>query len=80
MNVFNSLITDLTLPDNYQEETWEKLKEAVIAIQTSKSIRYCFEELYHAVENMCSHKMAATLYSNLTGNYLYVYLKILVIF
>ncbi|XP_046995069.1 cullin-4A [Schistocerca americana] len=55
------------LPDNYQERTWEKLKEAVIAIQTSKSIRYSLEELYQAVENMCNHKMASTLYVNLTA-------------
>ncbi|CAH0381123.1 unnamed protein product [Bemisia tabaci] len=55
------------LPENYQQETWEKLKEAVIAIQTSKSIKYSLEELYQAVENMCNHKMAATLYTNLAG-------------
>lgn len=55
------------LPENYQEETWEKLREAVVAIQTSKSIRYSLEELYQAVENMCNHKMASTLYSNLTN-------------
>lgn len=55
------------LPDNYQEQTWDKLKEAVVAIQTSKSIRYSLEELYQAVENMCNHKMASTLYINLTG-------------
>lgn len=55
------------LPDNYQEETWEKLKEAVVAIQTSKSIRYGREELYQAVQNMCSHKMAPTLYANLSS-------------
>ncbi|XP_046414629.1 cullin-4A isoform X2 [Neodiprion virginianus] len=54
------------LPDNYQERTWEKLREAVVAIQTSKSIRYSLEELYQAVENMCNHKMASTLYANLT--------------
>lgn len=54
------------LPENYQEQTWEKLQEAVVAIQTSKSIRYSLEELYQAVENMCNHKMASTLYSNLT--------------
>ncbi|KAJ1531537.1 hypothetical protein ONE63_000212 [Megalurothrips usitatus] len=54
------------LPDNYEEQTWEKLKEAVIAIQTSKSIRYSLEELYQAVENMCNHKMAPHLYLNLT--------------
>lgn len=56
-----------TLPENYQEHTWEKLKEAVIAIQTSKPIAYCLEELYQAVENMCSHKMDSQLYVNLTG-------------
>ncbi|KAG8322194.1 Cullin-4A [Homalodisca vitripennis] len=53
------------LPDNYQQLTWEKLKEAVIAIQLSTSIRYSLEELYQAVENMCNHKMAVDLYSNL---------------
>ncbi|RLU23086.1 hypothetical protein DMN91_005364 [Ooceraea biroi] len=54
------------LPENYQEQTWEKLQEAVVAIQTSKSIGYSLEELYQAVENMCNHKMASTLYTNLT--------------
>lgn len=56
-----------TLPENYQEDTWQKLKEAVIAIQTSKPIAYCLEELYQAVENMCSHKMESQIYVNLTG-------------
>ena len=60
------------LPENYEEQTWEKLKEAVIAIQTSKSIRYSLEELYQAVENMCNHKMASHLYLNLTSKYPYL--------
>ncbi|KAL4716866.1 hypothetical protein ACJJTC_012677 [Scirpophaga incertulas] len=55
------------LPENYQETTWSKLREAVIAIQTSKAIVYSLEELYQAVENMCSHKMACQLYVNLTN-------------
>lgn len=46
------------LPENYQETTWSKLREAVIAIQTSKAIAYSLEELYQAVENMCSHKVS----------------------
>ncbi|XP_076337689.1 cullin 4 [Tachypleus tridentatus] len=53
------------LPENYQQETWGKLKEAVIAIQTSRSIHTSQEELYQAVENLCSHKMASQLYENL---------------
>lgn len=56
-----------TLPDNYQEKTWEKLQKAVVAIQTSKSIEYSLEELYQAVENMCSHKMDSQLYTKLTN-------------
>ena len=55
------------LPENYQEVTWSKLKEAVLAIQQSRSITYSLEELYQAVENMCNHKMAAQLYANLKG-------------
>ena len=56
-----------SLPENYQEHAWQKLKEAVIAIQTATPITYCLEELYQAVENMCSHKMDSQLYVNLTG-------------
>ncbi|XP_037953327.1 cullin-4A [Teleopsis dalmanni] len=53
------------LPDNYSENTCEKLEEAVLAIQVSKPIKYSLEELYQAVENMCSHKMSAELYAKL---------------
>jgi cullin 4 len=65
---FNSFLFPAkpALPDNFQEKTWKKLREAVIAIQTSKAIAYSLEELYKAVENLCSHKMDAQLYVNLT--------------
>lgn len=53
------------LPDDYLEQTWGRLKVAVIAIQTSKPISTPLEELYQAVENLCSHKMAVKLYANL---------------
>lgn len=53
------------LPENYQEETWQKLSEAVVAIQTSRSIRYSLEDLYQAVQNMCNHDMASSTYENL---------------
>lgn len=48
------------LPQDYQETTWSKLREAVVAIQTSKAIAYSLEQLYQAVENMCSHKVRAS--------------------
>ncbi|XP_013419680.1 cullin-4A [Lingula anatina] len=53
------------LPENYQQQTWLMLKEAVEAIHKKCSIKSSLEELYKAVENMCSHKMSATLYENL---------------
>ncbi|ESO98807.1 hypothetical protein LOTGIDRAFT_187016 [Lottia gigantea] len=53
------------MPDNFQQETWRKLCEAVEAIHKSCSIRYSLEELYQAVENMCSYKMSANLYDQL---------------
>lgn len=53
------------LPENYTQETWQKLKEAVEAIQNSTSIKYNLEELYQAVENLCSYKISAKLYKQL---------------
>ncbi|KAF1479775.1 Cullin-4A, partial [Eudyptula minor novaehollandiae] len=53
------------LPDNYIQDTWQKLHEAVGAIQSSISIKYNLEELYQAVENLCSYKVSATLYKQL---------------
>ncbi|KAF5284860.1 hypothetical protein FQR65_LT13412 [Abscondita terminalis] len=51
--------------NDYREQTWSKLEEAVLAIQTSTGNEYSLEELYQAVENMCNHKMAHTIYNNL---------------
>ncbi|XP_061430926.1 cullin-4A-like isoform X1 [Lethenteron reissneri] len=53
------------LPDSYPAETWQKLQEAVQAIQNSTSIKYNLEELYQAVENLCSYKISAKLYLQL---------------
>ncbi|XP_066475020.1 cullin-4A [Tiliqua scincoides] len=54
-----------TLPDNYTRDTWQKLHEAVRAIQSSTSIKYNLEELYQAVENVCSYKASSMLYKQL---------------
>lgn len=53
------------VPENYQQETWGKLQEAVDAIHTSHAIKSSLEELYQAVGNMCSYKMSSTLYEQL---------------
>ena len=54
------------LPKNFEEQTLVKLEEAICAIHNSSCISYSLEELYLAVENMCSHKMADKLYNRLT--------------
>lgn len=41
------------LPENYTQETWQKLKEAVEAIQNSTSIKYNLEELYQVHLQTC---------------------------
>ncbi|XP_053563740.1 LOW QUALITY PROTEIN: cullin-4A [Bombina bombina] len=53
------------LPDNYTQDAWQKLHEAVSAIESSTSIKYNLEELYQAVENLCSYKVSPTLYKQL---------------
>lgn len=53
------------LPSNYKETTWEKLRDAVHAIHNQHSISSSLEELYKAVENLCSHNMSVNLYDQL---------------
>ena len=53
------------LPENYGEIAWGKLKQAIHAVHHQLPISYSLEELYQAVENMCSHKMATRLYDSL---------------
>ncbi|KAK7162340.1 hypothetical protein R3I94_004866 [Phoxinus phoxinus] len=53
------------LTDSYTEDTWLKLRDAVGAIQNSTSIQYNLEELYQAVENLCSYKVSPMLYKQL---------------
>ncbi|KAM7338429.1 hypothetical protein ACRRTK_001913 [Alexandromys fortis] len=51
------------LPENYTDETWQKLKEAVEAIQNSTSIKYNLEELYQSVyAQHSSHQQVEMLY------------------
>lgn len=54
-----------SLPSNYKEEAWNKLKEAVDAIHRQLFISSSLEELYKAVENLCSHGMSEILYEQL---------------
>lgn len=50
------------LPENFEDDTWEKLQQAVVAVQTQQPIATSREELYRAVNDLCVHKMGAKLY------------------
>eukprot|EP00850_Spirogloea_muscicola_P020727 SM000224S07115 [mRNA] locus=s224:78499:84282:- [translate_table: standard] len=53
------------LPDNFEEATWRKIQMAVRAIQAKQPVAASLEELYRAVEDLCLHKMAGSLYGRL---------------
>ncbi|XP_075395964.1 cullin-4B-like [Tenrec ecaudatus] len=50
---------------NYSEETWQKLKEAICAIQNNTSIKYSLEEFYQNAENLCSYNSSENIYKKL---------------
>eukprot|EP00118_Oscarella_pearsei_P010943 m.69945 g.69945 ORF g.69945 m.69945 type:complete len:795 (+) comp35648_c0_seq13:32-2416(+) len=53
------------IPENYYDLAWETLRGAVKAIYLQTPIRESLEELYKAVENVCSHKIGPKLYERL---------------
>eukprot|EP00873_Tetraselmis_striata_P009147 jgi/Tetstr1/429411/TSEL_019321.t1 len=53
------------LPENFEDATWEKLKDTVQAVHAKQPVSTSLEELYRAVEDMCMHKMADRLYTRL---------------
>jgi len=63
--VIKNLKVKPALPENFQERSVDKLKRAVVAIQTSEAIDVSLEELYQAVEDLCSHGMAERVYASL---------------
>ncbi|KAH6565116.1 hypothetical protein BASA61_009673 [Batrachochytrium salamandrivorans] len=53
------------LPDNYEADTWERLRLAVDAIHKRIPIQDSLEELYKACENLCHHRKQDSLYQRL---------------
>ena len=56
--VIKNLKAKPTLPENFQSRSFDKLKRAVLAIQSAHSIDASLEELYQSVEDLCNHGMA----------------------
>lgn len=55
------------LPDNFERNSWEKLRAAVHAVHAKQAVGHSLEELYRAVEDMCLQNLAATVYDRLRG-------------
>ena len=54
------------LPDHFEEQTWSRLHQAIVAIQEKQqNFVLSFEELYQSVEDMCTWKMSEQLYIKL---------------
>ncbi|KAK7284002.1 hypothetical protein RIF29_13753 [Crotalaria pallida] len=51
-----------TLPPNFEENTWGKLKSAISAIFLKQPVSCDLENLYQAVSDLCLYKMGANLY------------------
>ena len=54
-----------SLPSNFEEDTWAKLRDAVTAVHSKQHVNTSLEELYKAAEDLCTHKLAASLYRRL---------------
>jgi len=63
--VIKNLKPKPVLPENFQARSVDKLQNAVKAIQTAQPIDASLEELYQAVEALCSHGMASDVYAQL---------------
>ena len=53
------------IPENFERDTWEKLRTAVRAVHAKQAVGHSLEELYRAVEDMCMQNMGATVYDRL---------------
>nr|CAN75926.1 hypothetical protein VITISV_010491 [Vitis vinifera] len=54
-----------TLPTNFEEDTWAKLKSAISAIFLKQPDPCDLEKLYQAVNDLCLHKMGGNLYQRI---------------
>ncbi|KAG4947507.1 hypothetical protein JHK87_043514 [Glycine soja] len=63
----NNLFIDAkpTLPTNFEEDTWAKLKSAICAIFLKQPNSCDFEKLYQAVNDLCLYKMGVNLHQQI---------------
>ncbi|KAG4381955.1 hypothetical protein GLYMA_15G249700v4 [Glycine max] len=59
------IIAKPTLPTNFEEDTWAKLKSAICAIFLKQPNSCDLEKLYQAVNDLCLYKMGVNLHQQI---------------
>lgn len=54
------------IPESFEKESWEKLKQAIHAIFRKEIISVSQEELFKSVQDLCIHQKSSELYQNLS--------------
>ncbi|KAL7753697.1 hypothetical protein RI367_000628 [Sorochytrium milnesiophthora] len=63
--VIRDLKVKPVLPPDFEQNTWQKLHTAILAIEEQRPVSISQEELYKACESLCHHKFAASLLQKL---------------
>ena len=53
------------LPDDFETTNWDRLQQAIHAVQAASPVSSSLEELYQAVEDLCVHNLGTKLYAQL---------------
>ncbi|SAM08790.1 hypothetical protein [Absidia glauca] len=63
--VYDLKVDSPSLPEGYEIEAWNRLQEAVYAIQGNSKPSESLEALYQICENLCQHDHSQQIYNNL---------------
>ncbi|KAG4957889.1 hypothetical protein JHK82_043723 [Glycine max] len=64
-NLVRAIRSKPTLPTNFEEDTWAKLKSAICAIFLKQPNSCDLEKLYQAVNDLCLYKMGVNLHQQI---------------
>lgn len=63
--VIKKFVNKVKIPENFESVNWNKLNLAIKAVQSRKGVDFSYEELYNAVEDLCTWKCSERIYSRL---------------
>lgn len=53
------------LPTDFESTNWERLQQAIHAVQAASPVSCSLEQLYQSVEDLCVHNLGSKLYAHL---------------